>query len=360
MLGLRERRGSSYSTSSDEALDEMEHFGPPLGGQQRQQTSTLTGSASLTGGGTDADKTHRTEPDAASSAKTEDARDEIKVSGATTKEMVKHALIPLGLDQGGFNIVTHYDQMSADSDLSPEENFSENTLKKVASEMVSQNQSLGLSKQVEDDYDDESSEFEEKKQKLPAHPTMAQFFVGGSKKKPTPSMRHMCGLDGDAGGLRSVINDRILEMAKSGTEVAELPLDLEPPSLPNINLAELMLGTDGQTVNEKALGMLSSLMQAEESKGRALESMKQSFEMMVNSNLAQEIDKLDVPEQAASNHGEPHTVPPSSEGGPQTIPDYAYFVQQLAQDEACGTTLPQTEDMLTKKKKRRNRQRKKK
>ena len=44
--------------------------------------------------------------------------------------MVKNELIPLGLDQGGFNIISNqYDQMSADSDLSPEENFSENTLK---------------------------------------------------------------------------------------------------------------------------------------------------------------------------------------------------------------------------------------
>ena len=53
--------------------------------------------------------------------------------------MVKSELIPLGLDQGGFNIVSNqYDQMSADSDLSPEENFSENTLKKVSFEMMSQ------------------------------------------------------------------------------------------------------------------------------------------------------------------------------------------------------------------------------
>ena len=116
----------------------MEHFGPPLSGLQRQQTSLLTGSASLTAGGTENAKTDQTEQDAASSAKTEEAKDEIKVSGATTKEMVKNELIPLGLDQGGFNIVTHYDQMSADSDLSPEENFSENTLKKVSSEMVPQ------------------------------------------------------------------------------------------------------------------------------------------------------------------------------------------------------------------------------
>ena len=31
LLCLKERRGSSYSTSSDEILDEIEHFGPPLG-----------------------------------------------------------------------------------------------------------------------------------------------------------------------------------------------------------------------------------------------------------------------------------------------------------------------------------------
>ena len=60
--------------------------------------STLSGSASITAGGTENDKTNQTEQDAASSAKTEEAKEEIKVSGATTKDMVKSELIPLGLD----------------------------------------------------------------------------------------------------------------------------------------------------------------------------------------------------------------------------------------------------------------------
>ena len=88
-------------------------------------------------------------------------------------------------------------------------------------------------------------------------------------------------------------------MAKGGTEI--VPLDLDP-SLPDINLAELMLGEE-------------SKFYAKEQK--QLESMKSNFEMMINNNLTQS-------QKAAA--GQSNTVPASSEGGPQTIPDYAYFV----------------------------------
>ena len=103
---------------------------------------------------------------------------------------------------------------------------------------------------------------------------MTQFFIGGSKKKPKTSMRNLCDFENDIVGLRSVINDRIMEMAKNGTDISELPLGVTDPPLPNINLAELMQSTDEKQVNQKTIDMLSSLMQAEESKGKALESMK--------------------------------------------------------------------------------------
>ena len=51
--------------------------------------------------------------------------------------------------------------------------------------------------------------------------------------------------ENDIAGLRSVINDRILEMAKGGTGTSEVPLGFDP-SLPNINLAELMLGGESK------------------------------------------------------------------------------------------------------------------
>ena len=69
-------------------------------------------------------------------------------------------------------------------------------------------------------------------------------------------------LENDILGLRSVINDRILEMAKGGTDsINELPIELDP-SLPNINLAELMLGDDSSLVSKekKTMNMLSTLM----------------------------------------------------------------------------------------------------
>ena len=45
--------------------------------------------------------------------------------------------------------------------------------------------------------------------------------------------------------------------------------------------------------------------------------MKSNFEMMINNNLTQSKKVA-----TALNNA----VPSSSEGGPQTIPDYAYFV----------------------------------
>ena len=58
-------------------------------------------------------------------------------------------------------------------------------------------------------------------------------------------------------------------MAKGGTDIA--PLDLEP-SLPDINLAELMLGEESKFFAKEQ---------------QQLESMKSNFEMMINNNLTQ-------------------------------------------------------------------------
>ena len=71
----------------------------------------LTGSASITANGDEHNKTVKTGKreelahSCSSSANTEDAKEEIKVSGATTKQMLENKLIPLGLDSGGFNLV---------------------------------------------------------------------------------------------------------------------------------------------------------------------------------------------------------------------------------------------------------------
>ena len=159
--------------------------------------------------------------------------------------------------------------MSADSDLSPEENFSENTLKKVSFEMMTQqNQSLlqikDEGKTIESDQDEDSEESFDQFKRLPSYPTQTQIFIGGSKK-PKPPFKNLSDvekLENDILGLRSVINDRILEMAKGGTDsINELPIELDP-SLPNINLAELMLGDDSSLVSKekKTMNMLSTLM----------------------------------------------------------------------------------------------------
>ena len=51
-------------------------------------------------------------------------------------------------------------------------------------------------------------------------------------------------------------------MAKGGTDgINELPIELDP-SLPNINLAELMLGDDSSLASKekKTMNMISTLM----------------------------------------------------------------------------------------------------
>lgn len=75
-------------------------------------------------------------------------------------------------------------------------------------------------------------------------------------------MRNVVDFENDIAGLRSVISDKILEMAKGGTGDSEVPLGFDP-SLPNINLAELMLGVESET-QKIPMHMLNSLIQAEE------------------------------------------------------------------------------------------------
>ena len=223
--------------------------------------------------GTDHNKTVQTTKkeeiahSSSSSNDTQDAKEEIKVSGATTKQMLENKLIPLGLDSGGFNMVQR-DQLSSDSDLSPDENAINKLEKEPCKELEEQ---TSLSSDQELDY----SQYcrccipcpKGQKCENPRQITMQLFTDGKVYTKNINSISDIIQkTEDDIMDMRSIINDRIFELAKSGEGNFDVK-DIDH-NLPDINIEDLVLGK-----------------KKEEKPKQSIDEMRSNFEMLISKNI---------------------------------------------------------------------------
>ena len=193
--------------------------------------------------------------------------------------MLENKLIPLGLDSGGFNLVQR-DQLSSDSDLSPDEN----ALSKAKPKL----EETSFSSDPETELEKLGKRLRERGANSKRQITM-QAMSGD--KVYTQNISNINEIitktEKDIIDMRSIINDRIFELAKSGEDNFD---NFDPDNkLPDINLSELMLSDKQNDAHQ------------------SIDSMRSNFEMLISKNIART-------KQAAINLK--NAIPSSSEGGP--------------------------------------------